>query len=56
MITDSQLNTLAIFLGTLMMGLIVLYHFLAINSEDSKIKTKASETISKLKPAIVNAK
>ena len=34
MISDSQLNSLAIFLGTVMMGLIVLYHFLAVNSKE----------------------
>jgi oligosaccharyl transferase complex subunit OST4 len=32
MITDNELNSIAIFLGTLMMSLIVLYHFLAVNS------------------------
>ncbi|KAL7275968.1 hypothetical protein RUND412_001068 [Rhizina undulata] len=36
MITDQELNSLAIFLGSLMMGLIVLYHFLAVNSKGSK--------------------
>ncbi|RPB02323.1 hypothetical protein L873DRAFT_452174 [Choiromyces venosus 120613-1] len=34
MISDTQLNSIAIFLGTLMMGLIVLYHFLAVNAGD----------------------
>lgn len=34
MITDSQLYTLAIFLGTASMLLIVLYHFLEVNSEE----------------------
>jgi len=35
MISDSQLYTLAIFLGSAAMFLIVLYHFLEVNSEDS---------------------
>ncbi|KAF2746500.1 hypothetical protein M011DRAFT_404506, partial [Sporormia fimetaria CBS 119925] len=34
MITDSQLYSLAIFLGSAAMLLIVLYHFLEVNSED----------------------
>jgi oligosaccharyl transferase complex subunit OST4 len=34
MISDDQLNLLAIFLGAFTMLLIVLYHFLEINSED----------------------
>jgi oligosaccharyl transferase complex subunit OST4 len=34
MITDNQLYTLAIFLGSSAMLLIVLYHFLEVNSED----------------------
>ncbi|KAF2638051.1 hypothetical protein P280DRAFT_405670 [Massarina eburnea CBS 473.64] len=34
MISDSQLYSLAIFLGTAAMFLIVLYHFLEVNSED----------------------
>jgi len=32
MISDTELNSIAIFLGSLMMGLIVLYHFMAVNS------------------------
>ncbi|KAF2833259.1 hypothetical protein CC86DRAFT_365207 [Ophiobolus disseminans] len=34
MITDSQLYSLAIFLGSAAMMLIVLYHFLEVNSEE----------------------
>ncbi|QRC99986.1 hypothetical protein JI435_069070, partial [Parastagonospora nodorum SN15] len=34
MITDSQLYSLAIFLGSAAMLLIVLYHFLEVNSEE----------------------
>lgn len=37
MISDSELNSLAVFLGTFMMGLIVLYHFLAVNSLDKSV-------------------
>ncbi|KAG0642696.1 Oligosaccaryltransferase-domain-containing protein [Tuber brumale] len=38
MISDTQLNSIAIFLGTLMMGLIVLYHFLSVNASESAEK------------------
>lgn len=34
MITDSELNSITIFLGTLMMSLIILYHFLAVNARE----------------------
>jgi oligosaccharyl transferase complex subunit OST4 len=34
MITDNQLYSLAIFLGSAAMLLIVLYHFLEVNSEE----------------------
>ncbi|CAI6247857.1 unnamed protein product [Periconia digitata] len=34
MITDSQLYSLAIFLGSAAMFLIVVYHFLEVNSDD----------------------
>jgi oligosaccharyl transferase complex subunit OST4 len=34
MISDTELNAVAIFLGTLMMSLIVLYHFLAVNASN----------------------
>lgn len=36
MISDNDLYTLAIFLGSLSMLLIVLYHFLEINAEPEK--------------------
>jgi len=35
MITDNQLYTLAIFLGSAAMLMIVLYHFLEVNSQDT---------------------
>lgn len=41
MISDDGLYRLAIFLGSLAMLLIVLYHFLEINSKDDDAPTKA---------------
>ena len=42
MISDSTLYTLAIFLGSAAMLLIVLYHFLEVNSEDhAALKAKS---------------
>jgi oligosaccharyl transferase complex subunit OST4 len=35
MITDNELYRLAIFLGSLAMLLIILYHFLEVNAKDS---------------------
>jgi hypothetical protein len=40
MISDSQLYSLAIFLGSASMLLIVLYHFLEVNSEDHLVAAK----------------
>ena len=42
MITDNQLYTLAIFLGSAAMLLIVLYHFLEVNSDDTPVKGTAT--------------
>jgi hypothetical protein len=42
MITDNELNRLAIFLGTLTMFLIVLYHFMAVNSNDTEASENAT--------------
>lgn len=36
MITDSQLYTLALFLGSASMLMIVLYHFLEVNAVDNE--------------------
>ncbi|KAK4190026.1 Dolichyl-diphosphooligosaccharide--protein glycosyltransferase subunit 4 [Podospora australis] len=36
MITDSQLYSLAILLGSAAMVLIVVYHFLEVNADDNK--------------------
>lgn len=41
MISDNQLYTLAIFLGSASMLLIVLYHFLEVNSEDHTAAEKS---------------
>ena len=46
MITDSQLYSLALFLGSASVLLIVLYHFLQVNAVEegaSDAKTEASE-------------
>jgi oligosaccharyl transferase complex subunit OST4 len=37
MISDNQLYTLAIFLGSAAMLMIVLYHFLEVNSSDKDV-------------------
>ncbi|KAI5794738.1 hypothetical protein FPQ18DRAFT_328016 [Pyronema domesticum] len=34
MVTDKELNFIACFLGSLMMFLIIVYHFLAVNGSD----------------------
>lgn len=49
MITDSQLYTLAIFLGSSAMILIVLYHFLEVNSEDHVAAEKPKAVVGKAK-------
>ncbi|USP74385.1 uncharacterized protein yc1106_01659 [Curvularia clavata] len=49
MITDSQLYSLAIFLGSAAMLLIVLYHFLEVNSEDHKTEEKPRVAAAKAK-------
>ncbi|KAH7385677.1 Oligosaccaryltransferase-domain-containing protein [Pyrenochaeta sp. MPI-SDFR-AT-0127] len=49
MITDSQLYSLAIFLGSAAMLLIVLYHFLEVNSEDHKQLEKPKTPAGKAK-------
>ena len=43
MITDDQLYKLAIFLGSLAMLLIVLYHFLEVNAIDDDAKAELGE-------------
>ncbi|KAJ4296590.1 hypothetical protein N0V90_006637 [Kalmusia sp. IMI 367209] len=49
MISDSQLYTLAIFLGSASMLLIVLYHFLEVNSEDHVPEEKPRAASGKVK-------
>ena len=44
MITDNQLYTLAIFLGSAAMLMIVLYHFLEVNSSDDELPATGSTT------------
>lgn len=40
MISDNQLYSLSIFLGSAAMLLIVLYHFLEVNAEDDTISSE----------------
>ncbi|KAF2267040.1 hypothetical protein CC78DRAFT_458113 [Lojkania enalia] len=49
MITDNQLYTLAIFLGSSAMLLIILYHFLEVNSEDHVSEEKPKAVAGKVK-------
>lgn len=49
MITDNQLYTLAIFLGSAAMLLIILYHFLEVNSEDHVTAEKSKAAAGKVK-------
>ncbi|KAI8936373.1 hypothetical protein NX059_006785 [Plenodomus lindquistii] len=49
MITDSQLYSLAIFLGSAAMFLIVLYHFLEVNSDDHKAEQQPKVVAGKVK-------
>jgi hypothetical protein len=49
MITDSQLYSLAIFLGSAAMLLIVVYHFLEVNSDDHKDEERTKTKAVKLK-------
>jgi oligosaccharyl transferase complex subunit OST4 len=45
MITDNQLYTLSIFLGSAAMLMIVLYHFLEVNSSDEPVTLKEKEGV-----------
>lgn len=49
MISDDQLYTLAIFLGSAAMLLIILYHFLEVNSEDHVVAEKPKAAAGKVK-------
>ncbi|EEP79861.1 predicted protein [Uncinocarpus reesii 1704] len=50
MITDSELYKLAIFLGSCAMLLIVLYHFLEVNSKDKDDTVADGGTSSSVNP------
>ena len=43
MITDNQLYSLAIFLGSAAMLLIVLYHFLEVNAQDDVVSNELKD-------------
>ncbi|KAI1388905.1 Oligosaccaryltransferase-domain-containing protein [Hypoxylon trugodes] len=54
MISDDDLYSLAIFLGSVAMVLIVLYHFFEVNSrEDSALAEKAAKSTPAQQPAAV---
>lgn len=59
MITDDQLYTLAIFLGSIAMLLIVLYHFLEVNAQDDDSLTADLQSdksgVGAVKPAAVKS-
>lgn len=44
MITDAALYSLAVFTGSAAVLLIVLYHFLEINSDEAQARAKATST------------
>lgn len=56
MITDEGLNSLAIFLGSLAMLLIVLYHFLEVNAKDDTSSQAEEKTAITTPPAQTNTK
>lgn len=56
MITDDQLYKLAIFLGSLAMLLIVLYHFLEVNAIDDSRKAESGEKVAPKAAGQVQAK
>ncbi|KAI5296524.1 hypothetical protein KEM52_000932 [Ascosphaera acerosa] len=58
MITDDELYSIAIFLGVLAMFLIVLYHFLEVNStnENSDTPTKPAKPAKPTKAASAAAR
>ena len=45
MISDNDLYSLAIFLGSISMLLIILYHFLEVNSKDEKSNPVPGEKV-----------
>jgi len=53
MISDNDLYRLAIFLGSASVVLIVIYHFLEINTQDSALQTKAAKARQAQQPRAV---
>jgi len=49
MISDASLNTLAIFLGSLAVLMIILYHFLEVNARDSDSPSTDKESSANVK-------
>lgn len=59
MISDSQLYTLALFLGSAAMLLIVLYHFLEVNATDDEVMSDLKSEkvgVGAVKPQVAGAK
>jgi len=59
MISDSQLYSLALFLGSAAMLMIVLYHFLEVNAVDDEVSSdlKSEKSgVGAVKPQAVGAK
>lgn len=55
MISDTELYSLAIFLGCMAMLLIILYHFLEVNSDETDTASaKGSNTSSKPAANVIN--
>lgn len=53
MITDQELYSLTIFLGTLMMSLIVLYHFLSVNANQSTASSEKRTPTAAAAPVVL---
>jgi oligosaccharyl transferase complex subunit OST4 len=56
MITDNQLYTLAIFLGSAAMLMIVLYHFLEVNSSDEELPPSSTSSQAQAKSGSISEK
>ena len=59
MISDAQLYSLALFLGSAAMLLIVLYHFLEVNTVDEEVSSDLKSEkvgVGAVKPQAVSAK
>lgn len=56
MITDDQLYTLSVFLGSFAMLLIVLYHFLEVNSSDDESDQKVEGTVVQPRTGVLGEK